>query len=88
MAAAGLILAGTFTSMLFAGVSFLTEMGFAVSVGIVLSAFIMSLLLVPGITALRGHAAWWPGHGDAARSDPSATPAGASPSESAATSAH
>ncbi|MEU8327819.1 MMPL family transporter [Micromonospora sp. NPDC048839] len=88
VAAAGLILAGTFTSMLFAGVSFLTEMGFAVSVGIVLSAFIMSLLLVPGVTALLGHAAWWPGHGDAARSDPSATPAGASPSESAATSGH
>ncbi|MFG1918916.1 MMPL family transporter [Micromonospora sp. NPDC048898] len=88
VAAAGLILAGTFTSMLFAGVSFLTEMGFAVSVGIVLSAFIMSLLLVPGITALLGHTAWWPGHGDATRFDPSATPAEASPSESAATSAH
>ncbi|MGC4755554.1 MMPL family transporter [Micromonospora trifolii] len=88
VAAAGLILAGTFTSMLFAGVSFLTEMGFAVSVGIVLSAFIMSLFLVPGITALLGHAAWWPGHGDATRADSSATPAGASPSESAATAAH
>ncbi|WP_430496043.1 MMPL family transporter [Micromonospora trifolii] len=69
-------------------VQFLTEMGFAVSVGIVLSAFIMSLLLDPGITALLGHTAWWPGHGDATRSDPSATPAGASPSESAITSAH
>jgi putative drug exporter of the RND superfamily len=70
VAAAGLILAGTFTSMLFAGVSFLTEMGFAVSVGIVLSAFVMSLFLVPAVTALLGHTAWWPGHGDAVRSDP------------------
>ncbi|MEU4471041.1 MMPL family transporter [Micromonospora sp. NPDC023888] len=77
VAAAGLILAGTFTSMLFAGVSFLTEMGFAVSVGIVLSAFIMSLFLVPGVTALLGHAAWWPGHGDAVRSVPSAGPTSA-----------
>ncbi|SHN47210.1 MMPL family transporter [Cryptosporangium aurantiacum] len=66
VAAAGLILAGTFASMLFAGVSFLAEMGFAVSIGIVLSAFVMSLLLVPSITALLGHTAWWPGHGDAA----------------------
>lgn len=70
VAAAGLILAGTFTSMLFAGVSFLAEMGFAVSVGIALSAFVMSLFLVPAITALLGHAAWWPGHGDAARRGP------------------
>jgi RND superfamily putative drug exporter len=70
VAAAGLILAGTFASMLFAGVSFLTEMGFAVSMGIVLSAFVMSLFLVPAVTALLGHLAWWPGHGDATRPDP------------------
>ncbi|MFC5924228.1 MMPL family transporter [Micromonospora vulcania] len=88
VAAAGLILAGTFTSMLFAGVSFLTEMGFAVSVGIVLSAFIMSLLLVPGVTALLGHTAWWPGHGDATRVDPSAPPTSASEAESEAAPAH
>jgi len=67
VAAAGLILAGTFASMLFAGVSFLAEMGFAVSVGIILSAFVMSLFLVPSVTAVLGHAAWWPGHGDAGR---------------------
>jgi RND superfamily putative drug exporter len=70
VAAAGLILAGTFTSMLFAGVSFLTEMGFAVSVGIVLSAFVMSLFFVPAVTALLGHQAWWPGHGDATPANP------------------
>ncbi|MEO3778341.1 MMPL family transporter [Micromonospora sp. B11E3] len=69
VAAAGLILAGTFASMLFAQVSFLTEMGFAVSAGIVLSAFIMSLFLVPAVTALLGHTAWWPGHGDRGRPD-------------------
>jgi RND superfamily putative drug exporter len=88
VAAAGLILAGTFTSMLFAGVSFLTEMGFAVSVGIALSAFVMSLFLVPGITALLGHIAWWPGHGDAARSQPPVgepTSAGQRASEAALT---
>ncbi|KAB1929956.1 MMPL family transporter [Micromonospora sp. ALFpr18c] len=88
VAAAGLILAGTFTSMLFAGVSFLTEMGFAVSVGIVLSAFVMSLFLVPGLTAMLGHAAWWPGHGDATRSDPSATPSPAMEAGSEAAPAH
>jgi RND superfamily putative drug exporter len=64
--AAGLILAGTFASLMLAGIAFLTEMGFAVSVGIVLSAFVMSMFLVPSITALLGHTAWWPGHGDEA----------------------
>ncbi|MFI7488365.1 MMPL family transporter [Micromonospora echinaurantiaca] len=64
--AAGLILAGTFASMMLAGVAFLTEMGFAVAIGISISAFVMAMLLVPAITALLGHRAWWPGHGDAA----------------------
>lgn len=63
--AAGLILAGTFASMILAGLAFLTEMGFAVSIGIVISAFVMAMFLVPSITALLGHKAWWPGHGDA-----------------------
>jgi len=62
--AAGVILAGTFASMLLAGVSFLMEMGFAVSVGILIAAFVMSLFLVPSLTALLGHKAWWPGHAD------------------------
>ncbi len=61
---AGLILAGTFAAMLLAGVTFLYELGFAVSVGIILSAFVMALFLVPGLTAVIGHKAWWPGHGD------------------------
>ncbi len=65
--AAGLILAGTFGSLMLAGLAFLTQMGFAVSVGIIISAFVMSMFLVPSITALLGHKAWWPGHGDATR---------------------
>jgi RND superfamily putative drug exporter len=68
--AAGVILAGTFASMLLAGVSFLMEMGFAVSVGILIAAFVMSMFLVPSLTALLGHAAWWPGHGDRATTPP------------------
>ncbi|HYQ69338.1 MMPL family transporter [Actinophytocola sp.] len=68
--AAGVILAGTFGSMLLAGVSFLMEMGFAVSLGILLAAFVMSMFLVPSVTALLGHAAWWPGHGDRANTGP------------------
>jgi putative drug exporter of the RND superfamily len=64
VAAAGLILAGTFAVLMIAPISFLQQMGFAVAIGIVLSAFVMSMFLVPALTALIGHRAWWPGHGD------------------------
>ncbi|WP_436770836.1 MMPL family transporter [Yinghuangia sp. YIM S09857] len=65
--AAGVILAGTFASLMFAGIAMMTQMGFAVSIGICIAAFVMSMFLVPSVTALVGHAAWWPGHGDRAR---------------------
>jgi RND superfamily putative drug exporter len=69
IAAAGLILAGTFASLLLAGNSLLTQMGFAIASGIAIVAFVMALFLTPAITALIGHAAWWPGHGDRRLSD-------------------
>jgi RND superfamily putative drug exporter len=67
VAAAGLILAGTFASLMFAEGTFFKSMGFSFSVGIALAAFVMALFLTPALTALLGHAAWWPGHGDQAR---------------------
>jgi RND superfamily putative drug exporter len=66
VAAAGLILAGTFAVLALAPISFLQQLGFAVALGIVLSAFVMSIFLVPALTAMLGHKAWWPGHGDVA----------------------
>ncbi|WP_255292500.1 MMPL family transporter [Micromonospora sp. WMMA1996] len=67
VAAAGLILAGTFGVLMLAPISFLQQMGFAVAIGIVLSAFVMSMFFVPALTGLIGHTAWWPGHGDERR---------------------
>jgi RND superfamily putative drug exporter len=62
--AAGLILAGTFASLILAGGGELTQMGFAISFGIAVAAFVMALFFTPALTALIGHAVWWPGHGD------------------------
>ncbi|GAA4604936.1 RND superfamily putative drug exporter [Actinoplanes octamycinicus] len=67
VAAAGVILAGTFAVLALAPVSFLQQIGFSVATGILLAAFVMSMFLVPSLTALIGHAAWWPGHGDVDR---------------------
>ncbi|WP_406449446.1 MMPL family transporter [Streptomyces sp. NBC_01622] len=72
VAAAGFILAATFATMMLAGNALLTEMGFAVSFGIAVAAFVMAMFFTPSLTALIGHAAWWPGHADRARE---ATPA-------------
>ncbi len=67
VAAAGLILAGSFGSLILAGNSLLSQMGFAISFGIAVVAFVMAMFLTPALTALIGHAAWWPGHADAVR---------------------
>ncbi len=64
IAAAGVILAGTFGSLMLAGNSLMVSMGFALSVGITVAAFVMAMFFTPALTALIGHAAWWPGHGD------------------------
>ncbi|WP_460850535.1 MMPL family transporter [Nocardioides montaniterrae] len=64
IAAAGVILAGTFASLMLGGNSLIVSMGFALSFGIFTAAFIMSMFFTPALTAIVGHAAWWPGHGD------------------------
>ncbi|MEV6780216.1 MMPL family transporter [Streptomyces syringium] len=61
---AAIILAGTFGVLMLAENSMLQQMGFAVAFGILLTAFVMAMLLVPTVTSLLGHKAWWPGHQD------------------------
>jgi RND superfamily putative drug exporter len=62
IAAAGLILAGTFASLTLAGNTILAQLGFAVAAGIALAAFVMAMFFSPSLTALIGNRAWWPGH--------------------------
>ena len=66
--AAGIILAGTFAVMMLAPVAMMKQMGFGVAVGIMLAAFVMSVFLVPAITALLGR------HGDQAKTGPAQQP--------------
>ncbi len=75
---AGLILAGTFASLTLAGNTILSQVGFAVSCGIALAAFVMAMFFSPSLTALIGRRAWWPGHADQPR-----TPAVHQPQEAA-----
>lgn len=64
IAAAGVILAGSFAALLLAGNTLLSQMGFAIAFGILVAAFAMATFFTPALTALLGHTAWWPGHGD------------------------
>lgn len=62
VASAGLILAATFGSLLLAGISFLSQMGSAVAIGVSLAAFVVAPFLIPSISAMLGYKIWWPGH--------------------------
>ncbi|QKW22419.1 MMPL family transporter [Kitasatospora sp. NA04385] len=75
MGAAAVILAGTFGVLMLADNSMLQQMGFAVASGILLTAFVMALFLVPAVTTLLGRRAWWPG----LKEQPAAAAAGARP---------
>lgn len=62
VASAGLILAATFGSLLLAGISFLSQMGAAIAIGVSLAAFVIAPFLIPSLSALVGYFIWWPGH--------------------------
>lgn len=59
VAAAGVILAGTFAALIASPL--LSQTGFAVALGVLLAAFVMAWVLVPSLTALLGRKAFWPG---------------------------
>lgn len=62
VAAAGLILAATFGSLMLGGLTFLTQMGAAIAIGVSLAAFVIAPFLIPSLSAVIGYKIWWPGH--------------------------
>lgn len=59
VAAAGVVLAASFAALIVS--PSLAQIGFAVTIGILISTFVLAWLLVPALTALAGRAAFWPG---------------------------
>jgi putative drug exporter of the RND superfamily len=57
---AAIILAGTFASLMLTGIASLTELGFGVAIGIVITAFVLATRLVPAVSCLRRWHFWWP----------------------------
>lgn len=60
VATAGLVLAGSFGSLTVNPASSTQQIGFATALGILLSAFVLSVALVPALAALLGRSLWWP----------------------------
>jgi RND superfamily putative drug exporter len=60
VSAAGLILAGTFASLILTGIQLLQEIGLAVALGVLLAANVLATRIVPTLAALRGWHFWWP----------------------------
>jgi uncharacterized membrane protein YdfJ with MMPL/SSD domain len=57
----GLILAGSFGTLLLASISGLREMGFAIGFGVLVDTFLLRTILVPALVVLVGRLSWWPG---------------------------
>ncbi len=57
---AGLILAGTFAALLLAPLPNLQQIGFGVTVGILIDTFLVRSIMVPAATMLLGRWAFWP----------------------------
>jgi RND superfamily putative drug exporter len=68
VAAAGVILAGTFAALIASPL--LSQTGFAVALGVLLAAFVMAWVLVPSLTVLLGRRAFWPGETSRAAKPP------------------
>lgn len=57
---AGVILAGTFAALMTLPLRDLFQLGFAVSVGVLIDTFVTRSLLVPSLVMLLGKWNWWP----------------------------
>ncbi|MGW4690304.1 MMPL family transporter [Streptomyces sp. NPDC004244] len=71
VATAGLVLAASFGSLAVNPIEATQQIGFATALGILLSAFVLSVVLVPACAVLLGRSVWWPVRPRPAASRPS-----------------
>jgi putative drug exporter of the RND superfamily len=57
---AGLVLAGTFSTLAVLPLVALTEIGFTIAIGVLIDTFLVRSLLVPALVLEIGDRVWWP----------------------------
>ncbi|OIP95948.1 hypothetical protein AUK40_05555 [Candidatus Wirthbacteria bacterium CG2_30_54_11] len=65
---AGLIMAGTFAALMAGSIVGLIQIGFAITVGVLIDTFVIRTTVVPAIASLLDKWNWWPGHGPNSKS--------------------
>jgi RND superfamily putative drug exporter len=58
--ACGIILAGTFATLVISPLRIVLQIGAAIAIGVIMDTFIVRALLVPAIATLVGRWSWWP----------------------------
>lgn len=58
--ACGIILAGTFATLIIAPLRVVLQIGAGITVGILMDTFLVRALLVPALATLAGRRSWWP----------------------------
>ena len=58
--ACGIILAGTFATLIIAPLRIVLQIGTAITVGVLMDTFVVRALLVPALATLIGRWSWWP----------------------------
>ena len=58
--ACGIILAGTFATLMTSSLGVVFEIGAAIAIGIIIDTFLVRALLVPALATLLGRWGWWP----------------------------
>ncbi|MEU9143414.1 MMPL family transporter [Streptomyces sp. NPDC048349] len=81
IATAGVVLAASFGSLAVNADPSTRQIGFATALGIMLSAFVLSIVLVPALAALFGRSTWWPVRPGVGRRRPPAGPPASRPDE-------
>ncbi|MFA5308544.1 MAG: MMPL family transporter [Dehalococcoidales bacterium] len=56
----GVILTGTFATLMISSFPMVLEIGTAIAIGVLLDTFVVRALLVPSLVALLGRWSWWP----------------------------
>jgi uncharacterized membrane protein YdfJ with MMPL/SSD domain len=57
---AGIIMAISFSGMIFSNVMILNEFGFILTIAVILDTFIIRTILVPAIMSIADKWNWWP----------------------------